>query len=120
MKHLKKYNESKDDVDIDYIQDCFIEFKDDPIYKYELEDNEDYLISIGVDILPTPRKVESEYKISELVEFSKKLYEFYLDIENCIDKVKLKYPNIKYFCEEGIYTEKNNNLNRRFLWVRFE
>lgn len=120
MKHLKKYNESKDDVDIEYIKDCFIEFKDNSKYEYEIEeDNHDtYLIGIGINILPTLPEIDMEHTISELVEFSNSLNNFYLDVENCVNKVKLKYPNIYVMCEEGIYTEKGK-MNRRYLWIRF-
>lgn len=38
MRHIKKYNESKEEVDINYIQDCFIEFQDDLKYDYEIGD----------------------------------------------------------------------------------
>jgi hypothetical protein len=27
MKHLKKYNESNEEFDLGYIEDCFVEFK---------------------------------------------------------------------------------------------
>ena len=120
MKHLKKYNESKEEIDLDYIEDCFIEFKDNSKYEYELGDideNDGYLISIGVNILPTPPLIGNQYSIRELVEFGSALNNFYLDIENCFEKVKLKYPNIILECDEGTLVD---GFGDRYLWIRFK
>jgi hypothetical protein len=38
-KTLKKYNESNEEFDLGYI-DCFVEFKDDSKYQYEIEEDE--------------------------------------------------------------------------------
>jgi hypothetical protein len=123
MKHIKKYNE--EEVDIDYIKDCFIDFQDDVKYDYEIGDideNEGYIICIGIDVIPTPPEIDTKYSISKLVEYSNSLNNFYLDLENSIDKVKLKYPNILVTCDEGKYTStniKSRVMDSRYLWIRF-
>lgn len=125
MRHIKKYNEGKEEVDINYIQDCFIEFQDDLKYDYEIGDideSEGFIICIGIDVLPTPPEIDTEYSISELVEYGNSLNNFYLDVENSIDKVKLKYPNIRVMCDEGTYTSSTVKVRvsgSRYLWIRF-
>jgi hypothetical protein len=125
MKHLKKYNESNEEFDLGYIQDCFVEFKDDSKYQYEIEEDEhaepgSYIIGIGVNILPGPPAIEEEVSIAELVKYGNSINNFYLDIENCIDKVKIKYPMITAMCEEGSHAVGYNRpLGSRYIWVRF-
>lgn len=83
--------------------------------------NQGFIICIGIDVLPTPPEIDTEYSISELVEYGNSLNNFYLDVENSIDKVKLKYRNIRVMCDEGTYDERSNTKpsGARFLWIRF-
>jgi hypothetical protein len=67
-------------------------------------------VEIEIDTHPTPLERDRKYSISGLVKFSKSLSDFYLDIENSIDKVKIKYPNIYAECEEHTYKEGNKYL----------
>ena len=113
MKHLKKYNEAvnynKLLVDLDYLHDCFIDFIDEGNYKIvRPEDNNDrnnmaatkqwtiYLTDCynSEEIYTTNVNIPKNYY--------KRMCDIYLEIENCIDKVKLKYPDIEYSIYESV------------------
>jgi hypothetical protein len=53
MKHLKKYNENNEEFDLGYIEDCFVEFKDNlnMILNWKK-----VIINIYINILPEPLK----------------------------------------------------------------
>ncbi len=108
MKHIKKYNESKEEIDLEYIRDCFIEFIDDPKYEFIIKENRDD-IEIELDIHPSPIERDVKYSINKLAKLGKSLSDFYLDVENSIDKVKLKYPGIYDECEENFYTSRTEH-----------
>jgi hypothetical protein len=109
MKHLRKFNESTNsELDHEYIKNCFIEFIDKAAY-VETEFDNDYEDGDGIiNIYGEEIDVKSFIKmiiegpklkdvtIESYVSQSKELVEFYLDIENSINKVRLKYPEIKY------------------------
>jgi hypothetical protein len=110
MKYLTKFNEATQaehlkaiDEISNYVDNCFIDLKDsnnyfgESVYKGTRPGIVDY------KIITTPPKIEFYIfdGIEERVDKLDKLKEFYLDIENMIDKVKIKYPNL-------IYTLNNN------------
>jgi hypothetical protein len=90
MKHLKKFIESEDEneIDIDYIRNCFIDFT---------ESTDDY--DDGVIYIDLPRvKYESKWVfrkpsgIKDMILYANELKNLYEDIDVCIDKVKIRYP----------------------------
>lgn len=109
MKHLRKFNEgTNSELDHEYIKNCFIEFIDKSAY-VETEFDNDYEDGDGIiNIYGEEIDVKSFIKmiiegpklkgvtIESYVLQSKELVEFYLDIENSINKVRLKYPDIDY------------------------
>jgi hypothetical protein len=89
MKHLRKYNESKEELDYNYFNECFIDFIDDGAKIYSTE--EDYQIIIKV-----PKCwFEPGYSLDDNIKSAKELHEFFLDVENCIEKVNIKYPDLE-------------------------
>lgn len=102
MKHLRKYNENKEELDIsesldnndemiEYIKICFVEFFDRKnIFTEEVNDGE----SITYHIEIHEPEIGDYDKISEFVKNSEEITEFYKDIENCLEKVAIKY-NLK-------------------------
>jgi hypothetical protein len=105
MKHLRDYNEGKIEDDctlMDYVDNCFIEFKDNnnyfakEVYKGTRKGLIDYMIVIRPPIINFYNGLVEE-RISEL----DKVMEFYLEIENCIDKIRLKYPNMTYILKKS-------------------
>jgi hypothetical protein len=100
MKHIRKFNESIEDFDTNYINDCFIEFVDFGA-ETEISDYDDgrkyYTIIInlpGVGYKDGHWSFNKENTLLGNLKYAEELVEFYKDIEDCIEKVKIKYPNI--------------------------
>lgn len=95
MKHLKKFNESLENKQeiIDYIKLCFIEFYDRPgniVEDEEYNDGESITFQLAID---EPDLLGKDYdkNINNFVKNSQEIVEFYLEIENCLEKVKIRY-----------------------------
>ena len=101
MKYLKRIFESTEELDTDYIEMCFVDFIDKGC---EIEVNTDeggkYIslmpnlpgvsYSNGEWVRKTKRKT-----LDDVLKSSKELYDFYDEINTCIKKVKIKYPDIE-------------------------
>jgi len=88
MKHLRRYNESLNNKEemIEYIKLCFVEFYD------KLGD----VLTEEIDgtfqlVLDEPELGDYSENISEFVRHSEEVAEFYREIENCLEKVKIRY-----------------------------
>jgi hypothetical protein len=114
MKHLKKYNENNEEFDLGYIEDCFVEFKDNSEYDFEIEKSGN-IINIYINILPEPLKIKKEQTLTEVIKYANSINNFYLDIENCIDKVKIKHTNITTILKEELLREVKQS---RFICIR--
>lgn len=88
MIHLKKFNEGFVPKNLqsffDYIKDCFIEFADKNELLVEYESGR-----IIVEVM-LPDEIHRD-SVENCLKSLDSLKEFYLEIENCIEKVKLKY-----------------------------
>jgi len=96
MKHLKKYNESLDNKDemIEYIKLCFVEFYDkgeDVVFTEEFNDGESVTFEMAID---EPKLGNDYNNINTFIKHGQEVTEFYEEVENCIEKVKIRY-NIK-------------------------
>lgn len=95
MKHLRRFNEkleNKQEI-IDYIKLCFIEFYDRPgdiVEDEEFNDGESLVFNLYID---EPELLGKDYDkgISSFVSNSEEIAEFYKEIENCLEKVKIRY-----------------------------
>ncbi len=113
MKHLKRIFESTEELDTDYIEMCFVDFIDqgcDIEVDTDEVDGRKY-----IEIMPNLPGIEysrandgsllgwkSKNKrktLDDVLKCSKELYDFYDDINTCIKKVKIKYPNIEIMFE---------------------
>lgn len=103
MKHLREYNEGSreeiEPVDCSYISDCFIELLDIP--GNSITTNRRNFCYIYLDepkLEKEPGRYNSyqTFSIDEYIEILYKHTEFYLDVKNSIDKVKIKYPNYEF------------------------
>lgn len=89
MKHLRKYNESKEELDCNYFDECFIEFIDEGAKTYSTEEAYDIYIKV-------PKCwFDPGYSLDDNIKSAKELHEFFLDVENCIEKVMIKYPDLE-------------------------
>ncbi len=127
MKHLNKYNENKEEVfepgidfeylDIEYIKNCFIEFIDKgAMFECNYDDDDPRLDQFDVFIPEpdTPNTNISYFKskrifddiIKSNINKAKVILDHWLDIENCIDKIKLKYPKLNFDVSQLTYSIK--------------
>lgn len=110
MKHLRKYNEDleSDIAGIEYVKNCFVEFIDKGA-EVEIGDDNEYIQIIinlpGVTNDDGYWDLKTYNTIKERIKYHELSSEFYLDIDNCIDKVKLKFPDKEYDFD----TELENN-----------
>ncbi len=97
MKHLRKYNEDLEDTEEvkKYISECFIEFIDDGaeiIHRVKNSySDEHYEVYIKVPDcwFDTGNTLEKNKKSAEV------LVNFYQDIETALEKVHIRYPELK-------------------------
>lgn len=113
MQHLRKFNENKSELDIQYFEECFIEFLDNT---KENENNyttneinydswyhkgqEYWHIQVFFPYFNVKRKnyVDDNF-MREMSEHSDMVNEVYKDINVCVEKVKIKYPNADFVFE---------------------
>jgi hypothetical protein len=109
MKHLKKFNESKQEkLDVDYLTNCFVELIDEgAIHKYEeritaSQNWEEFVIDIKIPMVKDEKSYPSNHyravgiPIEKHVENAQKRLWIFEEIENGLEKVKIKYPNLEY------------------------
>jgi hypothetical protein len=122
MKHLRKYNESKEErLDHDYIKDCFVDLIDMGFnVETELDRPDVWNYEPGKIPLSIINDIPGKNKISKIfvssyvmidfeypeisdrndldgfIKYTKDITDFLLEIKASIDKVKIKYPNINY------------------------
>ena len=119
MKHLKRIFESTEELDTDYIEMCFVDFIDNGC-EIEVDTDEDGRKYI--ELLPNLPGIEYSIEdedgfkntnkrktLDDILKCSKELYDFYDEINTCIKKVKIKYPNIEV--EFNIEREGYDNNN---------
>lgn len=102
MKHLKRIFESTKELDTDFIEMCFVDFIDKGC-DIEVDTEEDGRRYI--ELMPNlpgieykGNKFENRNKrktLDDVIKSSKELYDFYDELNTCIKKVKIKYPNIE-------------------------
>jgi len=109
MKHLKKYNENKQEkLDIEYLTNCFVELIDDgAIHKYEKkitasQNFEEFIIQVEIPMIKDEKSyISNHYRavgisIEKHVENAQRRLWIFEEIENGLEKVKIKYPNLEY------------------------
>lgn len=115
MNHLKKFNESKSELDIKYFEECFIEFLDNTKdneqnytetkideygYTWQHKGDERWHIQI---FLPENkaekiRLIDTTF-MEKASELNDKIGEIYKDIDVAIKKIKIKYPESDFLFE---------------------
>lgn len=112
MKHLKKFitESNSERIDVEYIEMCFIDLiESDRFRKLERYLNHPDILKVGRDTLidlsfnvPIPEvKNYGNVYFKDITPFTTCGYEtqkLYLDVEECVKKVKIEYPdyNIEY------------------------
>lgn len=98
MKHLNRFNESTigpnpkvDKIDTEYIDMCFVGFLD----AGAKTKNDGKLYRIKIKLREKHESWEP-YNIKDYVKFGKQLEQTILEVEDCLNKVKIEYPDIEY------------------------
>lgn len=102
MKHLRRFNESKENKDeiIEYIKLCFIEFYDElgegnnGVFTEEINDGQSLTFRLTLD---EPELGDYSKGIAEFVRHSEEVTELYKEIENCLEKVAIRYDIETHF-----------------------
>jgi hypothetical protein len=111
MKHLRKYNEASDEevFDKDYIEQCFIEFYDNPdmwnMHVY-IGAWDPYGKKCGFKVQLKNPWISKDFSIEEYLKLTNDMSEFALDINMCIDRLKQQYNII----DTNIRTMKTKGL----------
>lgn len=108
MKHLYRFNESYSEVDTEYINNCFVELSDsyEIINQREKYGNENLCYySILIEIEVDYNYGYDGYNLGEFISLSNKISDISEKVDDAINKVKIKYSNIKviidFFRKEG-------------------
>lgn len=87
-----------------YVEDCFVDFMDKGAQVVQRNSYGEQYPGIRYIKLP---ETPGDETLEDCLKSSKIINDFYLDIENCIDKVKLKYNiDVEFSNKSGI----DNNL----------
>lgn len=138
MKHLKKFNESKDlpIIDKGYMHECFIniidnydtdieEYSDNSLDNNEFFDPNIWCITINLPHVSYKNNtwVEIDFDkdlIENTIKKSTAMCELFQEIKVSIEKAKIKYHNIKvlYSVEQELLN--NNELEDAYITIEFE
>jgi hypothetical protein len=97
MKYLQNFKENKsNEIDLEYIDMCFVDFIDEDRYKSTLyRGNDGVSISIGI-----PDEYSIPYStgnIDDLITVVKWKEEEYLKVKDALNRIKLQIPNLMYY-----------------------
>jgi hypothetical protein len=129
MKHLKKYNETRQDIeqlDFEYIKSCFIEFIDKGALfdanEGVMEDDTFDICNIYIKEICKPINIAKKGSImgpsgtvnikNSIKEVEERL-ENLLDIENSIEKIRLKYSDNVY--EINVIAMEDNSIRIKII-----
>lgn len=104
MKHLQKFNEKKNSKIIEYIDMCFLDFLDEGAKTKQQTFGSDVLYKIKIRLREKHNNWEPN-NIKEYIELGRKIEQISLDVEACINKVKIEYPDIEY----SVFVSKEND-----------
>lgn len=104
MRYLKKFENNNNELDVEYIKDCFVEFLDNgaEVEVDELEDGRPYIefvinlpgIKYKNEKWKRKYKLGGKFNIEDKINYYNILVEHYKNIELCIEKAKINNENI--------------------------
>lgn len=120
MKYLKSIFESNEMDDMKkYIYECFVDFLDENAETIFDEDQDVYAVVIKIKSFREQNRREAGWdnrNISNFITTIDRLKEASTLIEECIEKVEIKYPNIEYSIS---LDNKSNSIHNLFINVNF-
>ena len=108
MKHLKNFitESNTEKIDVEYIEMCFIDLIESERFRKLERFGRDKLIDLSFDMpVPEVRNFANSY-FEDITPFTTCGYEtqkLYLDVEECVKKVKIDYPD--YHIEYKQFTQ---------------
>lgn len=101
MRHLNRFNENKSNtIDLKYIEDCFIEFKDKGVFDLDHNrDMDDIYIDVNfykLDEYMMISEISSILTINDVINLTKIKLDVLEDVMVCIKKVGIEYKHIQY------------------------
>ena len=108
MRHLKRIFESKEELDSEYLNMCFIDFIEAELCDEGFVDKHGYY---SVDILyPTKFMDHTHEDLSAIKKYYEDILELYSKVEEVINKIRIEYKNIKVNYDVN-YNHHDHNLN---------
>jgi hypothetical protein len=103
MRHLKNFitESNNEKIDVEYIEMCFIDLIESDRFRKLERYRMDMLIDLSFNVpIPEVQNFANSY-FKDITPFTTCGYEtqkLYLDVEECVKKVKIEYPdyNIEY------------------------
>ena len=94
---IRKFNESLETIDMNYIDECFVDIADN--YQYDSKNYKTSIyISVGMeDKYTTP--FFSSISAEDMIEILEWKINIIREIRYCLDKVKIKYPDLLYIID---------------------
>ena len=126
MRHLRKFNESKENEVIDWIKECFLEFSDEEKYDVEFDDDEYivYLFTGGFNLLKYgkwKRFNVDKQNVEYFVEYHQSLLNFYSELDTSIKRVLDKFENMEYDIDLEYVTVEGdmNDIDKEYVTIQF-
>jgi len=122
MKHLKKFiTESNiERIDLEYIEICFVDLIESEHFRLLERFRGDKLIDLSFNIpIPKVKNFANSY-FEDITPFTTCGYEtqkLYLDIEDCVKKVRIDYPDYKIEYRQFTQLYKANVFLIRFTQI---
>jgi len=102
MKNLRKFNESKDGLDIEYLNLIFSDFIDDDGAQVDSSHSK----KVWAIFIREPKLYKEYNSIEENIKAIEEFKEYFLDIKTCIDRVKDEYPNVFITYSPNMYYDR--------------
>lgn len=115
---IRKFNESKEQFSQKIIEEIFIKFFDNDLYDATFSDTTELTLFLDTPFL----KVNNSYDIKKMVSHSEEVRNFFLDIESCIEKVKMSFPEIEIDILLDRYGPRiinEYNIGRDYIGISF-
>lgn len=119
MRHLRKYNENiEEKLDIEYLTDCFIDLIDAGAKKqvktYGNPPLEEFMLTIDLPAVPGKDNIN----LREYIDNERKRVEIFEEIEYSLEKVSIKYTDLKVNISSHLFTSPGKIDNKFYVNIK--
>ena len=98
MKHLKKFitESNTEKIDVEYIEMCFIDLIESELFRKLERYRNDMLIDLSFNVpIPEVKNFANAWfeDITPFTNCGAEIHKLFLDVEECIKKIKIEYPD---------------------------